>query len=612
MVCFIFDKDGVLVDTEEGKIRSYYNVLKEKISDKIPTWEKYCKWHTATLTGKSRHDVVKGIIQKYPLLKNAMVESKEDLKEKRKSGTFNVPKYKEVKKEIKEGGEKYGSIENFPPELLLSVHRLIQYADIPLEERCKPIIPMIEFVQFLQDHKVPISLITSSGFERTKQELDYIRKKLPHIKVDIDTFEIVACADKIYSKGKESESPGEKDEMYRLINKELRKKDKECVAIEDTEPGMQAALDGGVTCFLPCKGYYDEKAVSFLKALCIPNAEMPEKCIVGVDFGGMHTTVGFGKILWLFLPCSFKKKDPDDILRFLKRICPSSMVRALGIAFACTMVPAGEICKGERRVSKYSTKFASLAQVENGIIREIQAFWSGKLEVPVFILNDGEAAALAEYQALKKSQKGKECHCTDVLVITLGTSIGAGFIFHGELLIGPYTSRASHIILDPCGKWCIGENHRGCWKTLAGSDALRNLAENMGYKFDPEGIIEKTKEEKKKARLLYRLHVDMMKRITERAQEGDRKAELFYELYAERVARGIATIAGAVPFKCVIIGGGIAKAGDVLFEPLRKRLEKGDLLDPEIGPALKILSAQRREPVVEGAQLYAEQMLQEE
>lgn len=587
MVCFIFDKDGVLVDTEEGKILSYYRVLQEKISDKIPEWEEYRKFHSETLSGKSRNDVVKGIIQEYPSLTNAMMESKGDLKEKWESGIFDVSKYKEVKKEIEEGCENYGSIDNFPPELLLSVHRLIQYADIPLEEKCEPITPMVEFVQSLQDNNVPTCLITASEFDRTQRELEYVKRKLPHINVNIKEFEAVTCKDKIWwkgkCKGKKSESPGEKDEMYGLIRKELHKKYKEFVAIEDTEPGMRAALRGGVPCFLPCKGYYDKDVVSFLEALCTPNAEMPEPYIVGVDFGGTRTKVGFGKILWLFIPCTFKEKKPEDILEFLGRLY-TPKVQAFGIALACTMVPGGEICKGERRVSKYSTKFASLSQVENGTIREIQEFWSEELRVPVFILNDGEAAAIAEYQALKRCQEKEECRYTDVLVITLGTSIGAGFIFRGEPYIGPYTSRASHIILDPCGKWCIGENHKGCWKTLAGRDALLDLAKNMGYQVDPE-------------------------RITEMAQEGDRKARLFYELYAERVARGIATIAGAVPFKCVIIGGGIAEAGDVLFDSIRERLEKGDLLDPEIGSALKILTAQSRESVVAGVQLYAEEML---
>ncbi|KYK36233.1 MAG: ROK family protein [Theionarchaea archaeon] len=586
MVCFIFDKDGVLVDTEEGKILSYYRVLEEKISDKIPEWEEYRKFHAEALSGKSRNDVVKGIIQEYPSLRNALIESKRDLEQKRKSGNFNVPKYKEVKKQIKEGRKNYGSINNFPPELLLSVHRLIQYADIPLEEKCRPITPMVEFVQSLQDNKMPTCLITVSEFDRTQQELEYVRKKLPHINVDINKFEIVACKDKIYWKDnkRESESPGEKDKMYCLIRKELHKKYKEFVAIEDTEPGMQAALDGEFPCFLPCKGYYDKEVVSFLEALCTPNAEMREPYIVGVDFGGTRTKVGFGKILWLFIPCTFEEKKPEDILDFLRRLY-TPKVQAFGIALACTMVPAGEICKGERRVSKYSTKFASLSQVKNGTIREIQESWSEKLRVPVFILNDGEAAAIAEYQALKRCQEKEECRYTDVLVITLGTSIGAGFIFHDEPYIGPYTSRASHIILDPDGEWCIGENHQGCWKTMTGRDALLDLAKKMGYQVDPE-------------------------RITEMAQKGDRKARLFYELYAERVARGIATIAGAVPFKCVIIGGGTAKAGDVLLDLIRERLEKGDLLDPEIGSALKILTAQSREPVVAGAQLYAEEMLQ--
>jgi predicted NBD/HSP70 family sugar kinase/beta-phosphoglucomutase-like phosphatase (HAD superfamily) len=562
---FIFDKDGVLMETEEARIRSYYILLHKVIPHEIPKWKQYYAWHIKTLTGKSRSEVVEGIIQEYPLLNTTLLKTRESLKEKWKSGEYNNPKYKEVKKEIKKWLKNY-DFDKLSPESLLSIQRLIIYADIPLEEKCKPIEHMVEFLRFLQKKKIPTSLITENELKRTKKELK-------HIGVDIDLFEIVVCKDKIHSAGQEHESPGKKSEMYSLV----RKKFSDCVAIEDTRPGIQAASHGGVPCFLPSEKKFTKKVVSLLKALCFPNEErFSEPITVGIDFGGTHTTVGFGEILWLYFPRSFKEEDPEEIVHFLKKMCGFPMVHALGIGLATTFVPAQK--KMERRVWEHSSKFKKLSTIKNGYFSEIQDVWTKEVGVPVIILNDGEAAALAEHR------KGGGRGHNNIMVMTLGTSIGVGFIFHGVLHIGPYSSRASHIILDPQGEWDTGENHRGCWKTLAGRDAFYKLAEKMGLPSDP-------------------------REITKKAQKGDRKAQSFYEIYAEGVARGIANIVRPVSLECVVIGGGIAQAGDVLFDPLRARLKKGDLLDNSIASVLRVVPGQCEEPVVVGAQLYAEEVV---
>lgn len=572
MCMYIFDKDGVLLDTEEAKICSYYQVLRELIPQEVSDEKKYTEWHKETLTGKSRAKVVKGIIEKYPGVArhDVLLKSREALKEKWESCILSDPKYEEARREI-ESELKEHDFDDFPPELLLSIHRLIKYAEIPIEKKCKPVDPVLKFFRSLQA-KLPVSLVTEAKLERTKQELR-------HVGLDIDSFEIVICKDRVYCKGKESESPKDKKAMYSMISQEFCKEYH--IAIEDTLPGMEAAMEAGVPCFLPRDGRYDKEVVSILRAVCMPDEKAPSEPLhIGVDFGGAHTTVGFGEILWLRLPYSFEEKGEEEIAQFLKKICGSLTVRALGIALACTLVPADRKMQ-ERRISEYSTKFSSLSKVEEGNINKIQDRWEEKLGVPVFILNDGEAAAIAEHQ--KGGGRGSD----NVLVLTLGTSIGAGFIFHGKLLVGPYSSRASHIILDPEGEWCKGENHKGCWKTLAGRDAFSELAGNMGFPKDS-------------------------KEISEKAQEGDPKVQLFYKYYAERVAAGIANIVGAVPFERIVIGGGIAQAGDVFFDPLKERLERGDLLDSAIVAAFvsRIVPAELREPVVVGAQLYAEEKLQ--
>lgn len=594
---FIFDKDGVLLDTEKAKIRSYYEVLEEAVPDRLHE-DQYYDWHRTTLSGKSREDVVNGIIEKYPSSRGAMEKSRQTIQKRWGAGEFHASRYKEVETEIENRLKDYKSIDNFPPEIVLSVMRLIKYAEIPLEEKCLPIKPMTEFLKFLQSKKIPVYLITGSELERTKTELI-------QVKIDINSFEMVVCKDKTYIKNTESESPKGKQEMYHSIVEHLCTfcKEKPCedkskqkighpvgdfcplyafCAVEDSESGKEAALRAKVPCFTPSREV-DEKVASLLRSLCTKSdkKEAESREIVGIDFGGTRTRVLFGDNLWLVLPLSFADKE-EKLLEFLKKVC-SANVQALGIALASTFVPV-KGGKG-RRISGHATKFPELSQIGDGLISSIEEYWSDSLKVPVYIVNDAEAAAIAEYEHIKQQfcnadYEHLEHQVCNIMVMTLGTSIGVAFIFNGNPYIGPYTSWASHLILDPEGEWCKGGTHRGCWKTLVGKEALENLAKNMGLIGDWETLLRKIRS-------------------------GDTKAHLFCEYYAERVARGIAAIVGAVPVECVIIGGGMAEVGPLFFEQVKKRLQRGDLLDSQVGEWLTIVPAHYEEPVAVGARLYA-------
>lgn len=317
--------------------------------------------------------------------------------------------------------------------------------------------------------------------------------------------------------------------------------------------------------------------------------------VVGFDMGGQRTKIKFGSCKTTQEHCqTLSEKDEKAILDFLNKHVksPGGKFRSVGIALACTMAPHGE---DDRQILESSTKFSRLAGKETehkGVISDLEKSWERELGIKVFILNDGEAASLAVYRSLK--DKYKDLY-RNLMVVTLGKSIGIGFVFNGKHYIGPYTSRASHIVLDPVGDWCIGENHRGCWKTLAGHVARKKLALDMGFK-------EKDRDEGMESKDIYELA---------RAKDGNRKAILFFDFYAERVARGIATIASAVPIYCVVIAGGVANAGCILMNPLKNRLRRGDLFDPDIAGSIGIKTAKavcnspEQISVAYGAQLYA-------
>jgi len=303
---------------------------------------------------------------------------------------------------------------------------------------------------------------------------------------------------------------------------------------------------------------------------------------VGIDLGGTNAKMYIhdekiidteGNVL--------SHSDETIILEILNNaLSPLTNIKTAGIALPCTMVPHA----GDRKILNTVLKFSALTKEKhNGILNQMAKKWGEKLNIEnVLILNDGEAAAIDVYFNPNIPKKYK-----NIMVVTLGTSIGVGFIFGGQPYIGPYPSRASHIILDPEGDWCLNENHRGCWKTLAGIDFRKKLALNMGLKNPKdENLAMDTRE------------------IADLAEKGFKKAKLYFKYYAENVARGIATIISAVPVECVVIAGGVANAGDVLMEPLKERLQQGDLLDPDLAPLIEFINVPDFS-VAHGAQIYA-------
>ncbi len=101
-----------------------------------------------------------------------------------------------------------------------------------------------------------------------------------------------------------------------------------------------------------------------------------------------------------------------------------------------------------------------------------------RLELPVFVDNDSNLAALAEHRA------GAARGAREAVVITLGTGIGGGLILGGELYRGAIGAAAElgHVVIDMDGPRCQGNCHnRGCLEVLASGTALAREAMRIAH-----------------------------------------------------------------------------------------------------------------------------------
>jgi len=199
--------------------------------------------------------------------------------------------------------------------------------------------------------------------------------------------------------------------------------------------------------------------------------------------------------------------------------------------------------------------------------------------LPVVIENDANAAAWGE----AKFGAGK--NQDHMMMLTVGTGIGGGIVVNGALYRGAYGIAAEygHMRVVPDGHIC-GCGARGCFEQYASGNALLRHAREA-INASPEVA----------RNLLSRGDGTVAgltgQAITEAAREGDPVALTAFNTTGQWLGAGIASLAVLLDPACVVIGGGVIEAGEILLKPTRESLERNM---PFAGkhPYPKIIAAQ--------------------
>jgi glucokinase len=177
--------------------------------------------------------------------------------------------------------------------------------------------------------------------------------------------------------------------------------------------------------------------------------------------------------------------------------------------------------------------------------------------VPAGIENDANAAALAEHRF------GAGRGARHMVMLTLGTGIGGGLILDGKLYRGAVgaAGELGHMTVDldgpPCQGTCPGRGHL---EALASGTAADRLAAERAQA-NPDGDLGRAAAEGKIVDA--RLAVDLAA-----AGAGDARDVLEHVGFV--LGTGIASYVNIFNPEVVVLGGGFARAGDLLFEPARK------------------------------------------
>jgi glucokinase len=186
-----------------------------------------------------------------------------------------------------------------------------------------------------------------------------------------------------------------------------------------------------------------------------------------------------------------------------------------------------------------------------------------RLGCAVLVENDANAAAWAE--ARFGAARGHD----DVLLIAVGTGIGAGLMLSGRLYRGRWgvAGEPGHYRVVPDGRLC-GCGNRGCWEQYVSGNAL--VAEAREFARRSPGA----------AVRLLQLSGGSAEGIdgpivTRAALEGDAVALRCFEIIGHWLGTGLADLAAILDPGCFVIGGGVSEAGDLLIGPARAAFRAG-------------------------------------
>jgi glucokinase-like ROK family protein len=203
-------------------------------------------------------------------------------------------------------------------------------------------------------------------------------------------------------------------------------------------------------------------------------------------------------------------------------------------------------------------------------IREtVEKLWG----VPVSLNNDADLGALGEWAA--GSGRGE----ANLAYIKVGTGIGAGLLLNGQIYRGVTGSAGEigHLTIDENGPLCTCGNH-GCLEAIAGGQAIALQAQ--------EAV-----RQGKRTRMAVIQPVESLsvRDVAAAASRGDLLAQQILAKAGTHIGIAIAGLINLFNPSMIVVGGGVARTGDLLLEPVRQAVESRSM--PASVRAVRITTA---------------------
>jgi len=195
-----------------------------------------------------------------------------------------------------------------------------------------------------------------------------------------------------------------------------------------------------------------------------------------------------------------------------------------------------------------------------GIVNVVKMIYE-HYNLPGAITNDANAAALGEMEfGVAKGMK-------NFIEITLGTGLGSGIIVNGDLVYGQdgFAGELGHITVKQGGRIC-GCGRFGCLESYVSATGLKRTALTLMAKMTINSSLR-----------LIAPRALTSKNVFEAAMLGDELAKECFKYTATFLGRALADTVAIFSPEAFVFTGGMAKAGDILFEPTKSVMEESML-----------------------------------
>lgn len=198
-----------------------------------------------------------------------------------------------------------------------------------------------------------------------------------------------------------------------------------------------------------------------------------------------------------------------------------------------------------------------------------------EFHIPTRVDNDVRCAALGELNF------GAGKGCQNLICITVGTGIGSGLIINGKLVRGASNAAGEigHIKLQMHDGPICGCGDTGCLEAFASGPAIVAMAED----YIKGGKSTKFREMANSNDITPFI-------VAEAAKAGDPVAKRIFTIMGEYIGIGMASVVNLLNPERIIVGGGVADAGDILMTPLKETLKKRAM--KIAGEAVEVVPAQ--------------------
>lgn len=170
--------------------------------------------------------------------------------------------------------------------------------------------------------------------------------------------------------------------------------------------------------------------------------------------------------------------------------------------------------------------------------------------------NDANVAALGEMW--KGGGQGHE----NLVAVTLGTGVGGGIIINGKIMTGATGSggEIGHIHVEDAETEACGCGNYGCLEEYASATGITRLANRKLESSDKDSILRQGEVS--------------AKTVFDAVKAGDELAIEVAQQFGDYLGKGLAVIAGVINPEIFVIGGGVSKAGEVIFDYIRPSFNK--------------------------------------